>query len=103
MKLVYTHPNIAMVVQAQALVEQAGIDCELRNQYASGAVGELAPISAWPEVWVLNDRFTEQAETVIGAMQEAPDAPDWNCSQCENTNPATFESCWHCGAEASRI
>ena len=48
MKLVYTHPNLAMVVQAASVLELAGIASELRNEFASGAIGEIAPISAWP-------------------------------------------------------
>lgn len=47
MKLVYTHPTSAIVAQAKAAIEHAGIDCILRNEYAGGAMGELAPIDAW--------------------------------------------------------
>jgi hypothetical protein len=46
MKLVYTHPNSIVVGQARSAIELAGIACSLRNEYASGAIGELAPIDA---------------------------------------------------------
>ncbi len=52
MKLVYTHPNSIAVAQARSSIEFAGIDCILRNEYASGAIGELAPIDAWPALWL---------------------------------------------------
>ena len=99
MKLVYTHPNIALVVQAHALIEQAGIECVLRNEYAVGAIGELAPISAWPEVWVVRDRDFEKAVAIVEETQKSPLASDWTCAQCTNPNPATFDTCWHCGGE----
>ena len=102
MKLVYTHPNIAMVVQAQGLIEHASIECELRNQYASGAIGELAPINAWPEVWVAEDRHLERAAAIVKKMQEPVRESDWRCGNCENLSPATFDSCWHCGEDKLR-
>ncbi len=99
MKLVYTHPNIAVVTQAQSLIEQAGIESVIRNEYASGASGELAPISAWPEVWVVNDGDHDRAVSLLEALKEESGEPDWRCRQCDNANPATFESCWRCGLE----
>lgn len=97
MKLVYTHPNLAVVTQAHSLIEHAGIECTLRNEYAAGAVGELAPISAWPEVWVVHDNDFDRATAIVEASQRATDEPDWECGQCQSANPATFDSCWHCG------
>lgn len=97
MKLVYTHPNIAVVMQAHGVIEQAGIECVIRNEYASGAVGELAPINAWPEVWVVNDGDYARAASAVEALQQETSEPDWRCPRCDSANPATFDSCWHCG------
>lgn len=99
LRLVYTHPNIALVTQAQSLIEHAGIECALRNEYAAGAIGELAPISAWPEVWIIDDRNFEEAVAVVQASQRDVSESDWQCSRCANANPGTFESCWHCGSD----
>jgi len=99
MKLVYTHPNIIVVAQARSAIELAGIECMLRNEYASGAIGELAPIDAWPEVWVMNDRDFEQASSLIEESHAETQEADWECAQCANHSPATFDSCWHCGGE----
>ena len=101
MKLVYTHPNLAIVVQAASLLEQSRIECEVRNEYAAGAIGELAPINAWPEVWVVREHDATRAIEVVEGMQQPVDAPDWRCRQCESNNPATFDICWHCGEEIS--
>jgi len=99
LKLVYTHPNIMVVVQARSAIEIAGIRSVLRNEYAAGAIGELAPIDAWPEIWVLDDGDYERATSLIAASQAAMQEPDWQCVQCNNHCPATFDSCWHCGTE----
>ena len=99
MKLVYTHPSIIAVVKAQSLVEFAGIKCVLRNEYATGAIGELAPIDAWPEVWVINDKDFERASSLIEESQKATQKADWECAQCGSLSPATFDSCWYCGHE----
>jgi hypothetical protein len=49
------------VAQVQSALEMAGIPCTLRNEYAGGASGELAPLETWPEIWVLRDRDHDRA------------------------------------------
>ena len=90
---------MVLVVQAQSLIEFAGIECVVRNEYASGAIGELAPIDAWPELWVINDRDFGRASTLIEESHAETQEADWECVQCANHSPATFDSCWHCGGE----
>ena len=89
MRLVYTHPNIAMVTQAQSLIEHAGIECALRNDKAAGAMGELAPISAWPEVWIVDDSQFDRAVAIVEASRQDIDEADWQCPGCASSNPAT--------------
>ena len=96
MKLVYTHPNTVVVAQARSSLELANIKCLLRNEYAAGAIGELAPIDAWPELWVVNDRDYERAKLTIEQSHSAADEPDWKCDKCNRFSPATFDWCWHC-------
>ena len=38
-----------------------------------------------------------RATAIVEASQRATDEPDWQCRQCQSANPATFDSCWHCG------
>ena len=90
MKLVYIHPSIIAVFQAKSVVEFAGIKCVIRNEFAAGAIGELAPIDAWPEVWVINDKDFERASSLIEESQKATQKADWSCTGCVNPNPAAF-------------
>jgi hypothetical protein len=99
MKLVYTHPNAVLVAQARASLELAGVDCTVRNEYASGAIGELAPIDAWPELWVVDDSELQRAKLLVAESRAVIQEPDWQCKQCGSDSPATFEFCWQCAGE----
>lgn len=100
MKLVYTHPDPIVVAHMRSSIELAGIECVLRNEFASGAVGELAPIDAWVEVWIVRDRDFDRARLVLEKLQQEVLEKDWTCGQCGNSSPATFETCWHCGTSS---
>lgn len=101
MKMVYTHPNSMMVGSMEGLLAQADIKTEIRNDLLGGAAGELAPGETWVELWVVNDFQADYAKQLIESALAEVDADDWQCSHCHETNPATFETCWQCGAERS--
>ena len=103
MKLVYTHPSAIAVAQARNAVELADIKCVLRNEYASGAMGELAPIDAWPEIWVLRDRDYDRAKLVIEQLHADLQEADWECGHCGRFSPASFDWCWHCAGERHAV
>ena len=103
MKLVFTHPDPIIVAQMRTAIEREGIDCTLRNEYASGAIGELAPIDTWAEVWVLRTRDAERAQRVLANLALAEDSVDWQCGACGRSSPETFELCWHCGEERDAV
>lgn len=103
MKLVYTHPNGIVVAQARSALQLAGVECVLRNEFASGAMGELAPIDTWPELWVVNDRDYDRASRLLEQSRgDSPEA-EWRCEKCEKDNPGTFEWCWNCGTERASV
>ncbi|MEX0624708.1 DUF2007 domain-containing protein [Saccharospirillum sp.] len=99
MKLVFTHPNHFAVIHVRHLLESHGIDCEVRNEFAVGAMGELAPIDVWPELWVAASDDEERARVLIDTAEAEADKADWYCSQCGERNAGSFEVCWACGAE----
>ena len=98
MKLVYTHPSIVAVTHIASALERAGISASLRNEYAAGAIGELAPIDAWPELWI-EEKDWERAQEVLDRAGTVSDLPDWSCANCGRENPGSFEFCYHCGAD----
>lgn len=99
MKLLYTHPNRILVENARNIVENAGIGTRLENEFAGGGIGELAPINAWLELWVVRDRDYETAEKLLVETLKEEDGPDWRCPACGEINSPAFEFCWNCHGE----
>ena len=99
MKLVYTHPSIIVVAQARSALELTGIRCVIRNEYAAGAMGELAPIDVWPELWILRDRDYERASLLLAQSRADIIEDDWRCGRCGSDSPATFDLCWQCASD----
>lgn len=106
MKLLYTHPNRILVENCKNVVENAGIETLLRNEYAGGGVGELAPIETWLELWVANDSDYVKAKELVDSTfidsNETEDIPSWICGKCHEQNDASFDYCWNCQQEKPR-
>ena len=103
MKLVHTHPSNIVVAQARNALELAGIQCVLRNEYAAGGMGELAPIDVWPELWVLRDRDYDRATLLVAQSRAEILEDDWRCRRCGSDSPATFDLCWHCAEDRAAV
>ena len=94
MQEVYTNQTLLMVTHIKNLLEIANIDCQLRNEYAAGGVGELSFLDSWSELWV-NYKDVAQAKKIINEYMLSPVGQDWVCS-CGEINGASFASCWFC-------
>lgn len=103
MKLVYTNEMSLIVGNARNLLENAGIEVVLRNEYAGGVVGEVSAFDAWPELWVVHDRDYDRACTLLDKALSNPNASDWLCQRCHEHNDAAFEICWNCNSEPGRL
>ena len=93
---IYTHQNLTLVGNASNLLQQAGISCEIRNQYTGGATGELSFVETWPELWI-NEQDLNQATQVLSTLGDDATARDWRCGKCGEENGGSFELCWQCG------
>ena len=98
MELVYTHENKMLVETAKNMLELAGIEPHMKNEFAQGAAGDLVPNETWPELWVLDDDF-EKAQAVVKVLNEKMTGEDWTCASCHEANASTFEICWNCQTE----
>ena len=96
MKLIYTHQNNIMVESVRSLLDYEGIETMLKNEYASGATGDLAANETWPEVWVVNERHYKKAAEIVEELLSKKKGPDWFCRKCKEKNADTFELCWSC-------
>ena len=91
-------PAAYLLMQA---LQQHGIACEVFNQHAMGAAGELPLTEVYPEVWVLEDQDYELARKTIKEFEalHQQQRPQQQCSACQEWNPAGFEICWQCQHE----
>lgn len=96
MKQAYTHESHFMVNNIRHLIEAAGINSFIKNEFSQGAVGEVSAFDAWPEIWVFNDADLARAEAIVESALHPPAGGDWICAHCKEQNAASFEICWHC-------
>jgi len=94
MKLIYTHENRLLVELAKSKLEVAGIAVFLKNEFAQGGSGDLAPHQAWPELWLERDRDYERARQLLADAETQQ--VSWRCRDCGEENGAAFDYCWNC-------
>ena len=99
MKLIYTHENLILVVHAKNLLEQQGLYVTLKNEFARGAVGDISALSAWPEVWVMNDEDYDAGVKIISEAVLESSSESWVCKSCSEENDGSFDSCWNCESD----
>ena len=100
MKRIFTDVDPVLSGFVESLLDNAGIECTVRNQYLGGGVGELPVNECWPEVWVLDDADASAAAEIIERALEkrATAASAWDCGQCGEHLEGQFALCWNCGA-----
>jgi len=103
MQLIYTQENRFLVLNMQNVLMNAGIEVILKNEFAFGGVGDLAPIDAWVELWVVNDSDYNKAKALSSAILNQQFTENWTCGQCKEVNAESFESCWQCETERADI
>jgi hypothetical protein len=98
MKQVFTVPEGAELELLKNLLEEAGIQCALRNEQLSQAL-PATPFNV--ELWVANDDDFPRAQELCQAwLHPPPDATGtWACAQCGQRLHGQFDSCWRCGAK----
>jgi hypothetical protein len=89
-----------MVFQIKQLLDEQGIPCFVKNEFAIGAMGELSPMDVMPEVWVSDLEWLPKAQKFVADFQHQPaDTSSWICSDCHEKNAASFEFCWQCAKD----
>jgi len=99
MKKIYSSAQEFETGYIASMLEEAGIAYTIRNQYLSGAIGELPPTEFWPEVWVTHDEDFQRAMAIVdSASLKVEDRGPWHC-ECGEENDGQFGSCWKCGLD----
>lgn len=74
------------------------IPIQLQRSLLQGALGDIPFLEAAVEIWVPAIKFSQASQLLLQYQhQQNSIGPDWLCGQCDETNDAHFEVCWHCG------
>lgn len=98
MKLLYTTPNALLANHIRNLLEAAGIESRMKNEFLGGGAGELPPTEAWPELWVA-EQDVPRAQQIIDESEQGGALPPWRCANCGEEVEGQFSACWNCGAQ----
>jgi hypothetical protein len=101
MKRVFRAASLIQVAHARNVLLTAGIPSELRNQYLSGALGDLPMLETWPQLFV-EDSDEQIALRALARAAVAPAGAPWTCERCGEVLEPQFTSCWRCGSSASQ-
>jgi hypothetical protein len=102
MKEVFVHHDATVVGLHKSTLEQAGIDCFIRNESTSATLGAgflglvQSPVFD-PVLCIVDDARYAEAMALLG-MAASPPLPqaDWRCPKCGEMVPGNFEACWNC-------
>jgi putative signal transducing protein len=97
-KRVYRAATLLQVAHARNVLIAAGVQCELRNIYLAGAMGELPMMETWPQLYV-DDADETYALSILARAAKAPAGAAWICDDCLESLEPQFTSCWRCGRE----
>ena len=81
------------------ILAQEGIECTLRNDQLSSALGEIPFVECSPELWVVDDEAYPRAKLFLDAwLKNDSSAGDhWSCPACGEDCGGQFGACWSCG------
>lgn len=101
MRQVHSSPNVALINHYRSVLEESGIPCVVRGEYLASAVGEIPPIEAWAELWVVDESRFDDAARLIADLETAPrNGAAWVCAECGEEHDTAFAACWKCGSPA---
>jgi hypothetical protein len=101
MRKVYSSQDVNLVHFALSVLEANKIDCVILREHLTGAVGGLAPLDTWPELWVHDAEELEQARQLIASAMKKSETQQtpWICSGCGEEIEPQFTQCWQCETE----
>lgn len=81
------------------ILTQEGINCILRNDQLSAAIGEIPFVECAPELWLIDDETFPRARLLLKAWLQnntTTESP-WQCPGCREWIDGQFGACWSCG------
>ena len=103
MKEIFTHPDFTRVGHCQAILEEAGIACFIRNESTQNLLAGLPDSAAQPVLCITDDADAMRAKDLLRdfiatekQIESEENSAEWKCPQCGEIVPGNFGSCWKC-------
>ena len=95
MHKIYSSQNVILVHFVRSVLEANKIDSVILREELSGAVGGLAPLDTWPELWLRDAEDFEQARQLIASAMKQSYARQtpWICTGCGEEIEPQFTQC----------
>lgn len=97
MKRLATADNLLTATLWQQVLQDAGIACDVRNQFLGGAVGELPADQVAPQLWLRDAGDEDRARALLAELRQPRNLPNWTCPHCAERLEGQFFQCWSCG------
>jgi hypothetical protein len=93
--------NLIEVEMRKERLEQAGIQCMIKNQRSSSLAGEIPFTEVFPELWLVQDEDYDRARQLLeeGLILQPSNQDTWVCAGCGERHKGQFATCWNCGRE----
>ena len=102
MKKIFTHENRVILFNIKNVLQAAGIETRVVNEFAAGGAGDLPTFDTWPELWLEDESCYQAAELILKKILDESDGREWYCGGCGELNDAAFQLCWNCGGEGEK-
>jgi len=101
MKRLYRAAHLIEATHLKTLLDSAGIDTFLRNEFLIRVAGEIPFDQCQPEVWIKDLRDEPVAQQILEDFsgRKRNRGPAWTCPNCREWLEGQFTACWNCGAE----
>ncbi|WP_321370594.1 DUF2007 domain-containing protein [uncultured Desulfuromusa sp.] len=96
---VFNYWDRSQAALIQEILAHEGIQCILKNDQLSSALGEIPFLECYPELWVVDDDVFPRAQLFLHSWlkNDACPADSWTCPSCGEDCDAQFGACWACG------
>lgn len=101
MKRIYRAGHLVEAMHLKNMLEGAGIECFLRNEFLIRVGGEVPFDQCYPEVWIREESDEAPAMRVFEEFRhpERHRGPAWSCPKCNEWLEGQFSTCWSCGTD----
>ena len=100
MKSLHATTDIVFLELLKSKLADEGIVSMIKNVNPP-AVGEITPMVAWPELWIIDDQDDEKANAILQEslqkLKASASQESWQCAQCGEFIEPQFDICWQCG------